>query len=60
MVITSHPLDEVRHLRVTSMNPETISNLDLERRAAPHNAIVKHAWSYTVRDLISLCWTLDV
>lgn len=52
MVVTSQPLDEIRHLRVTTTNPETSSNdhIDFERCAAPHNAIVKHALISTGRD----------
>lgn len=45
-IVSSRALDEVRHLRVSSENPETSTNehLDYVRCAALHNAIVKHAW----------------
>jgi len=56
MIVTSRPLDEVRHLRVTPDMPETSTNdhLDFQRCAALHNAIVKHAWISTGGDLNDL------
>jgi hypothetical protein len=53
MIVSSHFLDETCHLRVTAEDPtsSTNENLDYERCAALHNAIVKHAWVATGRDL---------
>lgn len=56
MIVSSEPLDEVRYLKVTPTNPESDSSdhLDFERCAALHNAIVKHTWVATGRDLKDL------
>lgn len=49
MIVSSQPLDEVCHLKVTPTNRESDSSdhLDFERCAALHNAIVKHTWVAT-------------
>jgi len=56
MIVSTQPLDEVRHLKGTPTNPESDSSdhLDFERCAALHNAIVKHTWVATGRDLNDL------
>ena len=56
MIVTSDPLEEVRHLHVTAENPVSSTNehLDFERCAALHSAIVKHAWVARGRDLADL------
>lgn len=52
MTISSEAFDEIRHLRVSVENPVTSTNenLDFERCAALHNAIIKHAWTAGGRD----------
>jgi hypothetical protein len=53
MSVSSEVLAEVRHLLVTIGNPESSTNehLDFERCSALHNAIVKHGWVASGRDL---------
>jgi hypothetical protein len=56
MFVSSEALAEVRHLLVTIENPESSTNehLDFERCSALHNAIVKHGWVASGRDLADL------
>jgi len=56
MSVSSQALAEVRHLLVTTENPEssTSENLDFERCSALHNAIVKHGWVASGRDIADL------
>ena len=56
MRVSSQALADVRHLLVTTENPEssTNSHLDFERCSALHNAIVKHGWVASGHDIADL------
>lgn len=55
-MIVSEALEEVRHLRVSEAYPVTSTeeHLDFERCAALHNAIVKHGWVASGREMASI------
>lgn len=59
--VSSEALEAVRHLRVSTIKPETSTkdSLDFERCSALHNAIVRHAWQaqgYDLADLPTTTW----
>lgn len=49
-------LEDIKHLKVGNSNPPTSTNeaLDVDRCSALHNAIIKHQWQASGRDLAAL------
>jgi hypothetical protein len=58
--LTSGPLEDVKHHRVSDSNPPTSNEdgLDFDRCSALHNAIVKHQWQASGKDLATLLPTM--